>query len=130
MQDFARAKAEEQLTQKQFDAIVALVQNPKLADAAKEIGCDESTIYRWLQIPAFRETYACYRRELVRAAIAQAQRATSEAVEVLRQILNDTTAAKSSRISAARTILEIAVKAVEVEELETRLSDLERRLRK
>jgi len=48
----------------------------------------------------------------------------------LRDVMNDTESPASARVSAARAILEIAVKAVELEDLEARIEELERLLQK
>ena len=127
MQDFAR-KTDDCLTQKQIDGMLALLNNSTIRDAARAIEVDESTVYRWLQQQGFRRAYMEMRRELVRQAIATAQRSTGEAVNVLKEIMNDTDKPGSARIQAAKTILEFAIKASEVEEMEERIAQLEKLL--
>jgi hypothetical protein len=53
------------------------------------------------------------------------QRVTGEAVETLRSVMQDADAPASARGSAAKAILETAVKAGELEDLEARLAALE-----
>ena len=65
------------------------------------------------------------RRAVVQHAITRVQHATGEAVETLRAVMQDTTAPASAKVSAARAILETAVKAVELEDLEARMAALE-----
>jgi hypothetical protein len=62
---------------------------------------------------------------VVQQAITQVQRATGEAVETLRSVMQDAEAPASARVSAAKAILETAIKAVEVEDIEARLTALE-----
>ena len=57
--------------------------------------------------------------------IAQVQQATGEAVETLRTVMHDADAPASARVSAAKAILETAIKAVELEDLEARIAVLE-----
>ena len=62
---------------------------------------------------------------MVAQAIIQLQQTTGEAVETLRGIITDQEAPASSRVSAAKTVLDFAVRAVKLEEIETRLKILE-----
>ena len=55
----------------------------------------------------------------------QVQQATGEAVETLRKVMQAADAPASAKVSAAKTILETAVKAVELEDLEPRIVALE-----
>jgi hypothetical protein len=85
-------------------------------------------LWRWLQQPEFRKSYMEARRLAVQRAIARTQAATSEAVETLREVMNDQTAKGSERIAAAKAILDYAMKGIELEDHEQRLSELEAKL--
>src|SRR6478736_1279573 len=61
-------------------ALVALLTEPTIADAAQRTGVGEATLYRWLQHPEFQAKYHAVRRLLLEHAITQLQAATSEAV--------------------------------------------------
>jgi hypothetical protein len=86
---------------------------------------NENTLLRWLKDAAFQTTYREARRHVVQQAIAQVQQATSEAVEALRAIMSNGDAPASARVSAAKAVLETALKAVELEDIEQRLQALE-----
>jgi hypothetical protein len=113
------------LTRKQDQAIAALLSCPSILDAARQSGVAEVTLYRWLKLDGFQAGYTTARRAVVQQAIVQLQSACGEAVETLRVIMRDPEAPASARVSAAKTILETAVKAVELEDLEARLTALE-----
>jgi DNA-binding MurR/RpiR family transcriptional regulator len=113
---------------KKAQAIVALLEEPTIKEAAQTVGIAEATIFRWLQDPGFQKTYREAKRQLVNTAIARLQKITGEAVEALRQVMNDLQTPPSSRVMAARTVLEMAIRAVEIEGLEARVEDLENRL--
>jgi hypothetical protein len=102
---------------------------PTLADAAHTAGIGEVTAWRWLKEADFQAAYREARRAVVQQAITQVQRATGEAVETLRSVMQDAEAPASAKVSAAKAILETAVKAVELEDLEARLAALEEILR-
>ena len=114
----------EKLTRKAEQAVAALLQFPTIPEAAKAAGVSERTLYGWLQEEGFREQYRSARTEVVRHAVTMVQRASGEAVEVLRDVMNSPESPTSSRVSAAKTILELALKAVELEDLESRLEAL------
>ena len=83
------------------------------------------TAWRWLKDATFQAAYREARRAVVQQAITQVQHATGEAVETLRAVMQDSEAPASAKVSAAKTILETAVKAVELEDLEARIAALE-----
>jgi hypothetical protein len=115
----------EKLSRKQEALISALLTAPTLADAAQTAGIGEVTAWRWLKEPTFQTTYREARRQVVQQAIVQVQRATGEAVETLRNVMQDSESPASARVSAAKVILETATKWVEVEDLEARITALE-----
>src|SRR5712691_4010425 len=113
------------LSRKQDAFISALLLAPRLADAAHTAGIGEVTAWRWLKDATFQQAYREARRAVVQHAIANVQKATSEAVETLRSVMQDDENPASARVSAAKAILETAVKAVELEDLEARIAALE-----
>jgi hypothetical protein len=115
-------------TSRQEKAIIALLNEPTTKDAAETAGVSEVTLWRWLQNPEFRASYMEVRRVAVQRAIARTQAATSEAVDTLREVMSDKSARGSERISAAKAILDYAMKGIELEDHEMRLQDLEARL--
>jgi phage terminase small subunit len=117
------------LTRKQEALISALLTAPSLAAAAQQAGLSEVTAWRWLKDATFQAAYREARRAVVQHAIAQVQQATGEAVETLRAVMQDADAPASAKVSAAKTILDTAVKAVELEDLEARIAALEQQAR-
>ena len=113
------------ISRKQELAIVALVACGSITAAAQQCGVAEGTLHRWLKHTVFQAAYREARRAMVQHAITQVQRATGEAVETLRTVMQDAEAPASARVSAAKAVLETAVKAVELEDLEARIATLE-----
>ena len=90
------------------------------------MGIHEKTLRRWLRDDAvFQMAYREARRQVVQQAIVQIQQATGEAVETLRKVMQAADAPASAKVSAAKTILDTAVKAIELEDLEQRIVALE-----
>ena len=114
------------LTPRQEQSITALLVQGSLQAAAAASGINEKTLRRWLrEDAAFQMAYRDARRQVVQQAIVQVQQATGEAVETLRKVMQDADAPASAKVSAAKTILDTAVKAIELEDLEQRIVALE-----
>jgi hypothetical protein len=115
----------EQLSRKQQAAIASLISHRTIEEAAQIACVGKTALFRWFQDEAFQNAYREARSEVVRQAIAQAQNACSEAVDVLRGIMNDDKSPASTRVSAAKSVLETSIKAVELEDIINRIKKLE-----
>jgi predicted site-specific integrase-resolvase len=115
----------EKLSRKQEALISALLSEDTIDAAAKTVGIGVMTAYRWLKAPGFRAMYREARRQVVDHAISHVQQATGEAVQTLRDVMADAEAPASARVSASKTLLELAIKVAAVEDLEARIAALE-----
>jgi ribosomal protein L3 len=107
--------------------ISALLTEQSIEDAAVKAGVGSRSIHRWLrEDAAFQAAYNQAKREVVRQAQSQLQRGAGKAVAALIEVLDDPLVQASAKVSAARTILEYAVRAVELDDLDTRVQALER----
>jgi len=116
------------LNRKMETAIVALLNQPTITLAAEDAGISETTLWRWLQREDFTKAYREARKQAVNQAIAHIQRISGEAVNTLREVMNDGKK-ETARVTAARAILELTLKGYEIEDLEERLEVLEERMR-
>jgi hypothetical protein len=110
---------------KQEEAIVALLTQRNVEEAAKSIGVAPKTLLRWMQVPEFDEAYRKARRAAFGQATARLQQATSAAVSTLLKIMVDTNAPASTRVRAADSVLDHAKQAIEIEDIEVRVAALE-----
>jgi hypothetical protein len=110
---------------KQEDAIVALLTQRNMEDAAKSVGISPKTLLRWLKIPEFQTAYRDARRAAYSQATARLQQATGAAVSTLLKIMVDTSAPPSTRVRAADSVLDHAKQAIEIEDVEVRVAALE-----
>ncbi len=85
----------------------------------------ETSAWRWLHAEAFQTRYRAARRQLVEVAMSQLQADCGVAARVLREVAEDASVLASSRVAAAKTILELSIKAVELTELQSRVERLE-----
>lgn len=106
-------------------AVSALITAGSIKEAARAAGIGTRTLYSWLNDKDFREAYRQARREVVNQALAQLQRVSSSAVNTLSEIMEDSEAPASSRVSASKAVLELAIRAVELQDIMARLERLE-----
>ncbi len=116
------------LTGKKAQAVAALLLYPNREEAAAATGISGVTLWRWTQEPEFAEAYRKARRQAVQHAIGRIQQVCSDAVRTLQDVMMEKDSPASSKVTAAKTILEMAIKAVELEDLEARIAALEERM--
>lgn len=114
------------LSAKQQKAIEALLCEPTIQAAAQAAGVARATIFRWLSDVSFASAYKSARGQLLESMLTALQAASTDAVKTLREVMNDRAAQVSARVSAARTVLEMSLKAREVLQVEARLAYLEK----
>lgn len=123
-------KNEKLLPAKQEAALAALLTNPMIKEAVLAAGVSETTIWRYLQDEKFVSRYRAARRDAVNLAIMNLQQNACEAAKVLCQIATDETAPHSSRVAAARTIIDQAIRGVEMDEMQQRIENLEAKIKR
>jgi transposase-like protein len=115
-----------QFGRKKEEAIAALLTQRNLDEAAKSIGIAPNTLSKWMKQPEFEAAYREARRAAFRQSIARLQQASGAAVSTLLKIMVDTSAPHSTRVRAADSVLDHSAKAIEIEDIEARVSELER----
>lgn len=97
-------------------------------EAAKKAGVSVATISRYRKKEEFQEILNTTKKRLYDESMQKAQGYCLESLEVLKKIMNDSMATDSSRVSAARTILELGISANDKECIIAKIEELERRL--
>ena len=111
---------------KKEEAIAALLTQRNMEEAARAIGIGANTLLRWLQVPEFKDAYRKARRDAYSQAMARIQQACGAAVSTLLKVMVDPNTPASSKVRAADSILDHSAKAIEIEDIEARISELER----
>ncbi len=120
------AEKTDNLSPKQHATIAALLSAPTVAQAATTAGVSERQLYRWLKDDSdFDAAYRAARWRATQQAIARLQQTSGAAVTILLSIAADKNAPASSRVAAASKLIDLALRSVEIEELESRLANLE-----
>ena len=111
---------------KMDDAVAALLTQRNIEEAARTVGISTATLMRWMKEVEFEKAYRDARRAAVRQSTARLQQATSAAATTLLKTMIDPATPASVRIRAAEAILSHSAKAIEIEDIEVRVSELER----
>ena len=100
-------------------------QRDRLVKAALAVGIGISTLWRWMKEREFKAAFLQARREAVSQAIARIQQATGAAGVTILKLMTDPNVPAAVRLRAAECVFSMAVKGIEIEDTETRLSELE-----
>ena len=104
-------------------ALVALLSESTIEAAAKRADVAESTLLRWLQDPEFKAKHRAARRSIVESAVGRLQAVATKAVDTLERNLS--CGIPAVEVGAAKSVLDQAVKAVELIDLAERVESLE-----
>ena len=104
----------------------ALLSSPTIRAAARTAGIGERTIHRYLADPEFTAELRKRQDAILAATTAALVGLAGDAVETLRDVLQDTEASHSVKLRAAATWLSHTRGAVELDDLARRVSALER----
>lgn len=107
-------------------AIAALLTEKTAAEAAKAAGISETTLYRWLHNEEFQDAYSDAKNAIVRSATLKMRNGMRQGVATLQEICHDIYAPPAARVTAARTLVEFALRANEQENIENRIRKLEK----
>jgi transposase-like protein len=111
---------------KKEEAIAALLTQRNIDEAARAVGIGPNTLLRWMQVPEFQKAYREARRAAFGQAIARLQQGTSAAATTLLKLLIEPGTPASVRARVADSIFNHAAKAIEIEDIEARVTELER----
>jgi hypothetical protein len=114
------------LPRKKEEAIVALLTHRNVEEAAHATHIGTNTLLRWMKDPEFDAAYREARRRAYGQAIARLQQASSAATSTLLKLMVDPATPPAVKARVAESVLAHAAKAIEIEDLNVRLTELER----
>jgi hypothetical protein len=111
---------------KKEDAIIALLTHRTVEEVARAVDVSTKTLMRWQKEPEFEAAYRAAKRAAFGQSIARLHQLSSAAVSTLGKVMLDPATPPATRVRAADSILDHTTKAIELEDFEGRLSELER----
>jgi uncharacterized protein (DUF1501 family) len=109
-------------------AIAALLSHRTLEEAARAVGISTNALLRWQQDPEFDTAFRKARRVTYGQTTARLHQASGAAVSAVLKIMVDPSAPASTRLRAADIVLSHTDKAMEIEDIEARVTELEQSL--
>jgi transposase-like protein len=113
-------------SRKMEEAVAALLTQRNVEEAARTVGIGPATLLRWMKVPEFQTAYREARRAAFSQSIARLQQGTSAAATTMLKLMIDPNTPASVRVRAAECIMNHATKAIEIEDIEARVTELER----
>ncbi len=114
------------LPRNQQKALSALLTEPSITRAAQVVGITPKTIYRYLELPEFREQLSKAQGAILSEAHGSLLAGITEALETLRE-LHKSAESESVRRQAASDWISHALRLAELVDIESRLQALEGR---
>ena len=111
---------------KKEEAIAALLTARNIEEAAKSVGIAPNTLLNWMKVPEFQEAYREARRAAYSQAVAKLQQGTTAAATTPLKVMLDQSTPASVKVRAAECVMTHSAKAIEIEDIEARVSELER----
>jgi hypothetical protein len=106
-------------------AVAALLTQKNQEEAARAAGIAVTTLLRWQKLPEFQKAYREARRAAHSQSVARLQQATGAAVTTLLKVMVDPATPASVKVRAADSVLDHSAKAIELEDIEARVAELE-----
>ncbi|MGO9229900.1 MAG: hypothetical protein ACLQKA_11935 [Bryobacteraceae bacterium] len=85
-----------------------------------------TTLLSWTKVPEFQAAYREARRAAYSQAVARLQQGATAAATTLLKVMLDQGTPASVRVRAAECVMNHSSKAIEIEDVEARVSELER----
>ena len=104
--------------------MAALLEKPTVREAAEAAKVSEGTVWRYMREATFAARYSQARADVTKHLIMRLQSDSTKAARVLIEIAEDREAPASARVSAARTIIEQALRGAELRDLMERIEAL------
>jgi transposase-like protein len=115
-----------QFGRKKEAAIAALLTARNIEEAAKAVGIAPNTLLHWMKVPEFQAEYREARRVAYSQAVARLQQGATAAATTLLKVMVDQSTPASVKVRAAECVMTHSSKAIEIEDIEARVTDLER----
>ncbi|MGI6635099.1 MAG: hypothetical protein ACOX7B_08005 [Christensenellales bacterium] len=109
-------------------AIAALVAQPNIKAASKVCGVAEKTLHAWLNQPGFSAKVREAQLQISRTTMGRLLSTITLAVDTLIEVMSDRKASSTSRVTAAKALLDHSLKVYEIEAVQNRLDALEEQL--
>ncbi len=122
----SKTQKKSKLTARQLKAIPHIVSSPTYTQGCKKAKINKTTLYKWLKEPEFKAELDRQRDEIAAEAFGVLSQSLTQAVEALVGLLDN----KDDRLKrlAAKDVIDFIIRHKENEDLDERLTEIEKRL--
>ena len=106
-------------------AVQILLTARNIEEAAKSVGIAPNTLLNWMKVPEFRAAYREARRAAYSQAVAKLQQGTTATATTLLKVMLDQSTPASVKVRAAECVMSHSANAIEIEDIEARVAELE-----
>src|SRR3984957_14169992 len=110
---------------KREEAIIALLSQRSVEDAARACNTPIRRLYRWMTETEFDAAFRAARRKADGQSVSRLQQGSAAAATTLLKVMVNPATPASMRLRAAEAVLTHAAKAIEIEDIEARVAALE-----
>lgn len=115
------------LTQKQVETIMALLSSPTIEEACRKADVSKGSVYEWLKAPGFSGELKRQRARIIDQYTTFLMSQAAAASEALVNLLK--TKNQGLRRLVCKDIIDLSLRAVEIEDLKAQLEEIEGRVR-
>ncbi len=118
----------DELNQRQERFLKAMLSTASIDEACKVAGINRNTGYKYLKDERFMRVYRKLRREAMQQVTARLQKVSEQAVQTLQEVMVDQESTPSSRVQAAKNVLDVAYRSLDIDDTQARVEAIESRL--
>ena len=111
-------------------ALAALLSSDTQTEAAAKCGLSDRTLRLYLADPTFNAEFKRRKRQIISDATRQLQASYQAAIRALCNIVENKKSTPGEKVSASRALLEYGLKFTEINDVLTRIEDIERAINK
>jgi AcrR family transcriptional regulator len=115
----------DELTFKQMKSCYLIVSGLSMRDVAASVGTSETTIFRWLKLPAFQDELRQLKRIVIERSLGKLQVLNDKAIQTLNDLMDCPN--YPTRCRAASIVLTKNHESIDFFEYESRLAKIEQR---
>lgn len=114
-----------ELTPKQEKFLIALASSDSVEEASNKAGIHRNTAYKYLKDDSFKEAKKRLRRGTMDVVSGRIQHEALESIRILTELRDNPDVSDHTRLQASKELLDKAYKSFEIDDLVTRVEELE-----
>lgn len=115
-----------ELNQRQEKFLKAMLTCSSVEEACRKAEINRNTGYKYLKDETFMTEYRALRRDSMQQVTTRLQELSKKAVSALDEVLEHDESSPNAKVQAAKVILDIAYRALEIDDIQEELENIKR----